>query len=102
VVIDDFHVVDVTFDPSEADTPLIVDPDAVLAFAVALERLKTIGWRNSQIIKGEGIAEHTQLAPGHGLDIGRQAPGRRSAPDLFRFPVGKGSDHGATITNPVI
>ena len=34
VVIDDFHVVGVTVKPSEADAPLIVDPDAVLAFAL--------------------------------------------------------------------
>jgi hypothetical protein len=37
VVIDDFHVVGITLDPSEADAPLIVDPNAVLTLAATLE-----------------------------------------------------------------
>jgi len=39
VVIDDFHVMSVTGLPRKADAPLVIDPDAVLAFAVALESL---------------------------------------------------------------
>jgi len=30
MIIDDFNVVGVAFPPTEADAPLIVDPDAVL------------------------------------------------------------------------
>jgi hypothetical protein len=36
------------------------------------------------------------------LDIGGQVPGWRSAPDLFRFLVGKVPDHEGTITRTVI
>ena len=99
---DDFHVVGVTLDPSKTDAPLIVDPDAVLAFAIALEGFESIGRWNTQIIQHGGVPEHTQLATCHGLDIGRQAPGWRSAADLFRFLVGKVPDHGSTITPAVI
>jgi len=92
----------VTVNPSEADAPLIVDPDAVLAFALTLQGFEPIGRRNAQIIQHGGVPQHAQLAPCHGLDIGRQAPGRRSAPDLFRLLVGKVPDHGQTITLTVI
>ena len=102
VVIDDFHVVGVAVSPTEADAPLIVNPDAVLAFALPLQGFEPIGRRNAQIIQHGGVAQHAQFASCHGLDIGRQAPGRRSAPDLFRFLVGKVPDHGPTITLPVI
>jgi hypothetical protein len=43
VEIDDLHVVDVTVNPVQTDTSLIIDPDAVLAFAVALQRIESIG-----------------------------------------------------------
>jgi hypothetical protein len=102
VVIDDFHVVGVTVDPSKADTPLIVDPDAVLAFAIPFEGCEPIGRRNAQIIQHGSVAKHAQFAARHGLDIGGQVPGWRSAADLFRFLVGKVPDHSPTITQAVI
>jgi hypothetical protein len=102
MVIDDFHVVGVTVNPSKADAPLIVDADAVLAFSAALECFKTVGRRNSQILKREGIAEYAQFATGHRLNIGKQSPGRRSTPDLFRFLAGKVPDHEENITLTVI
>jgi len=41
-IIRDFHVVGVSFPPREADAPLIVDPNAVLSFAVSGQLLKPI------------------------------------------------------------
>ena len=102
VVIDDLHIVGVTIYPAEADAPLVIYPDAVLALEVTFERFKPVGWRNPQIVQGDGVVEHTQLATRHGLDIGRQPPGWRSAPDLFGFLVGEVPDHHATITLFVI
>jgi hypothetical protein len=68
VVVDDFHVVGVTVDPSEADAPSIVDADAVPAFAQTLQGFEPIGRRNAQIIQHRGIRQHAQLAARHGLD----------------------------------
>jgi hypothetical protein len=85
LVIDDFHVMGITVNSSEADTPLIVDPDAVLAFATTLRRLESVGWRNSQITQHRGVAEHTQLATCNGLDIDRQSSRRRSDPVLSQI-----------------
>lgn len=102
VVIDDFHVVGVSVDPSETDPPLIIDPDAELAFAGAFQRLKPAGWWHAQVFQHRGVAEHAQLPTSDSLDIGRQPAGRRSTPDLFRFLVSKVPDHETTITFPVI
>jgi hypothetical protein len=43
VVVDDFNVVGVAVNPAETDAPLIVDADAVLAFALALQGFQPIG-----------------------------------------------------------
>lgn len=102
VVVDDFYVVGVAVTPSETDTPLVVDPDAVLAFAIAFEGFEPIGRRYAQIVQHAGVPQHAQLAACHRLDICRQAPGRHSAPDLFRFLVGKVPDHRPTITPTAI
>lgn len=102
MIIDNFHIFGSGGCPSETDAPLVVDPDAVLAFAAALQGFEPVCRGSAQIIQHSGIAEHAQLATRHGLDILRQAPGWRSAPDLFRFPVGKVPDHWPTITPTVI
>ncbi len=49
--------------PPEADTPLIVDPDAVLSLSVALEGLKAVTRRLRQILQSPGTVEIEQLAP---------------------------------------
>ena len=47
VVVDDLDVEGIGGAPDEADAPLIVDADAVLACAIALERLKPIAGRDT-------------------------------------------------------
>jgi hypothetical protein len=74
VVIDDLHAEGITINPSKADTPLIIDTDAVLAFAITPEGFEPIGRRNTQIIQNGSVAKHAQFATCHGLDIGGQAP----------------------------
>ena len=56
-------------DPAKADAPLIVDPNAVLAFAIAFERFEAICRRRAQIVERSGVVEHTQLSSGNELDI---------------------------------
>jgi hypothetical protein len=46
VIVDDFHIEAMTFAPKEADSPLIVDPDRMLALSIASQGLQLIpGWR---------------------------------------------------------
>jgi hypothetical protein len=61
MVVDYLNIVGVAFAPYEANSPLIVDPDAVLAKTTALEALKPIAWygrENCQVDRG---VEHLQL-----------------------------------------
>jgi len=54
MVVDDFHVVGVALPPHEADAILIIDPDAVLALALAVQRFQPVSGRHTQIIQRHG------------------------------------------------
>jgi hypothetical protein len=49
VVAENFHVKSVAHPPNKADTPLIINPNAVLTFAISVQSLKAISGRRSQI-----------------------------------------------------
>jgi hypothetical protein len=48
VVIDDLHVERVAVPPDEAEPPLVVDADAVLASAIAAERFEPVAGRGAK------------------------------------------------------
>jgi hypothetical protein len=61
MVVRDFDVVGVALAPAKADSPLVVDPYAVLALTVAAQALQPIAGEhaeNSEIIRG---VEHIEL-----------------------------------------
>jgi hypothetical protein len=49
MIIDDLNVKGVTVTPPETDPPLTVDPDAVLAFAIAFQSLELIRAWNQEV-----------------------------------------------------
>lgn len=63
MVICDFYIECVSFLPPEADSPLIVNPDAVLTLAVAaqfLQMIAAVERQNSEITRS---MQHLQLSP---------------------------------------
>ena len=65
VVVNDLNVLRSRGGPAEADAPLIVDADAVLTLAVALERLKSIAGRRTQELKCRRGLELRELSGSH-------------------------------------
>jgi hypothetical protein len=63
MVIHNFDVVHIAFFPSEANSPLIIDANAVLPMPVAFQRFKLIAWRLLEILKGSGAIQIEQFAP---------------------------------------
>jgi hypothetical protein len=61
VVVDDFNVESVSGAPSEANSPLIVDPDRVLARSIASQFLQSVAGDAAKFIKPE--CEVTYRAP---------------------------------------
>jgi hypothetical protein len=54
MVTNDFHIFCTRLRPTKADTPLIVDTNAILAGTIALERFKVIAGWDPQIIESSG------------------------------------------------
>jgi len=69
MIIDDFDIVGVAFGPSEADAPLIVDPNAHLPCPVTFQSLEPItGWITQVFNRGRSI-QLTEFAQRPILDV---------------------------------
>lgn len=68
MVINDLHILSAMPRPTEADSPLIIDPNAVLPLTVAPQSLQAIARRNAQVIEASGDLELPQLATSDGRD----------------------------------
>jgi hypothetical protein len=69
VVIDDFHIFCTPIRPTKADTPLIVDTNAVLTGTITLECFKVIARWHPQIIKSTGDLKLSELTPRHFSEV---------------------------------
>src|ERR1043166_5535786 len=93
VVIDDFGFVGIAFFPREANPPLIVDADRILAPAVTLEGFEPVGRRGAQVLEATCIVEQTQFPQRYGLKIGGQSPAPPARPNGRRLGIAKTDDH---------
>ena len=93
VVVDDLYVEGISGAPDEADAPLIVDADAVLASTIALERFEPIAGRNAQVGEGVGRIEDDEFPKGDALKAGGQTTRAATLKERFRVGVAEGADH---------
>ena len=63
MVINDFHIFCTYIHPTKADTPLIIDTNAVLTGTITLECFKVIAGWHPQIIKSTSDLELSKLTP---------------------------------------
>lgn len=59
MIIRNLNLIGIPIGPDKAHAPLIIDPDTVLAFAIAFQGFETIGGRYPNVIQGSGVVEHT-------------------------------------------
>lgn len=93
MIVNDCHIERIAVGEPEADSPLLVDADAPLALAVALERLQPVGWRKSQIVYARCRMKLRQTHDRAIADFGRQAPGSATRKKSFSLGICKGLDH---------
>lgn len=88
--------------PSEADAPLLIDPDAVLTFAVTLERFQLIrGW-DREISKVDRAVEVLQLLARPLQNLSIEPSDELTAEHRFRILGSERPDHGPILTRNVI
>jgi hypothetical protein len=68
VIVDDLDVMGISVVPDEADPPLLVDADAVLASPIPEQGLEPIAGRDLQRIQPRSRIELQELPQGHPLN----------------------------------
>lgn len=97
VVIYDFNVFNVSVVPCEADSPFVIDSDAMLTLPVTLERFQTVAGGNPQVIEDCGPVQHSQLPKGTPLNVSGE-PGRRDTiEEAFRVRVFEAPNHVSMV-----
>ena len=96
MVVDNFDIQRRAVAPFEADSTLIVDPDAVLTGTPSFQGLEPIAWdlpQVSQLLRG---IEHFQLSSRHPVN-GPETPARLVVEQPLGILVAKAPDHAAII-----
>jgi hypothetical protein len=97
MVVDDFHVVGFTLPPHEADAILIIDPDAVLALALAVQRLQPVSGRHPQIIQRHRGMQQEELLECPHFQIGGNPSASPRLPKLLRIRIPEARYHAGIL-----
>lgn len=84
--------------PDESDAPLQVDADGVLAFAISVQRVQTIGWREAESFESGGSSKFAEFAKRSILNLDWQLARRQAIPDFFGILVGETLNHISSVT----
>jgi hypothetical protein len=63
VVIHDLNVMRIAVAPSEADAPLVIDPNAVGSRPATLQQFELVSRRNAEILQPQRLMQEQQLSP---------------------------------------
>jgi len=94
MVIDDFDRLRALFAPHETNSPLIIDPDAVLASAVRRQGFQPVARYPRQVVQGRRGLETCQTSSR--LILKRpESPNGDAPAQVFSVAAPKGTDHYA-------
>ncbi len=103
MVIRDLDVLRSPFGPTEADPVLLVDSNAVLACPIRLQRLKSVPWRDPQILERFRVVDQEELLPSTIDQVGRTDLPRclrtDAVEDVLRPLISKLDRHTVTIAH---
>ena len=97
VVIHNLDVRGVSLDPSEADTPLIVDPNAHLPFPISLQRFEPVSRRITQVLDLRCRIKLAQLSKRPILNVARKFASSLTLPNSLRLLASERSDHSLSL-----
>jgi hypothetical protein len=88
----------VSLSPAEADPPLVIDPNAVLAGAVSYEALQAVPRGHAELFQPLGGVQEQQLAVRASLYVRWQFAGSLAFEHLPGRGVSEGSNHWLSVT----
>lgn len=95
MVVHDGHILRAVGRPAEADAPLVVDADGVLAFAPAFEGFQVVAGRQGELGKGRDGVKLRQLPQSGALNVGGDGAVAAFMEKLGGVRAVEGADHGA-------
>ena len=99
MVIHDFQPLRVCAPPNEANPPLVIDADAVLAGPVAFQGFQPVARRRKQIAQHPRPVQILQLAPRGVLNIRRQLAGAFAPEDALRLAARESRNHKSMLSH---
>ena len=87
VIIRDLDVFGMAVVPDETDSPLVIDPDAVLSFSVAFQDFQTVAGRRSEVFQLDCGMHMQKLSESDPLNIRRDSPRSFPVEDPLGFLV---------------
>jgi len=94
MIVDDLNVPGFAIAPDKTDPPLIVNANAALTLAVAVQSLQTIAGRHTQIVELFRRVDRKQLSTSTPLNLRRQIADGVPSKDRCCAFIAKTSDHG--------
>ena len=88
--------------PGEADPPLVVDADAVLAGAVAAQLLQPVAWRHPQVVDALSGIDENKLVVGESAEFRAELVDVAAMPDRLGVLIPERADHPPMVTSRVI
>jgi hypothetical protein len=73
VIVDQLDILGTTIGPTETNPVLVVDPNAVLTFAISGKLLQSVPRRNSKVFNIPCRIDHQQFPPRPTLDVRPEA-----------------------------
>ena len=74
MVVNNLNTIGIACPPVKADTPLVVDPNAVLTFAFTVQPFEPIAWGNTQVIECDSTVQHPQFSKSNLLKVVWELP----------------------------
>ncbi len=96
MIIGNFHIEGMAITPHEADSPLVVDANRVLPFAITSQRFQMIAGRRSEDTQLGGSVELQQLAQSNALE-GTEALAMPVVKKLLGFLRAEALNHTQSI-----
>ena len=86
MVVDDLDLIGASVAPDEANSELVIHPDAMLAGPVADQRFQVTAWVEAKVVKRDGgMQQHQTLVAGASNRL--QSTRLPGGPEFFRVPV---------------
>lgn len=102
MIINDLDLLGSAIAPDKANSPWVVDANAMLPCPASLQRLEAIPWQCRQICQLFRLMDLPQLALCDPLNVCAQAPRETAMEQGLGIAIGEGADHRLLYTQRVL